>query len=533
MTDRQISVADKSRLVEALLQLDAVSDLNSRNLYVSELEYELRRSLNIKSLNVRRHPDAKHDTWAIVTACLMHPGALDIFAEIMRSLHGGHHAMIEVDRLITTISQDAHPAPDERATLIGVMNGTPPHQLAAAYLAVPNLPDLPPPDWSDSQGIVAQVESISTVRGAAPSLLFFAELLAHAGPANARQRQLHSWVDEVGIRRGVSAATLRELCRQVRQSLVPDVPDEDEDGDATDALTSSTTTPDPAESAEGESETMRTVTVVSKTVSETVDLPRIWGGVPFRNPNFTGREELLQQLTAELAQHTKTSVLPQTLHGFGGVGKTQLAIEYAYRHAEQYNLVWWISAERQTDVLASLAELSDRLGLPTGQDRQQTARAVLDALATSRYTWLLVYDNANRPDDLAQLVPSSGGHVLLTSRNAEWTAQWHSIEVDVFERGESIELLRKRDTDLETADADKLAEKLGDLPLALEQAANFQKATGMPTDEYLRLFDERVELLNEGKPPEAVASFETYVKLAPEGQYSTQAKGMIAQLKKS
>ena len=90
----------------------------------------------------------------------------------------------------------------------------------------------------------------------------------------------------------------------------------------------------------------------------------IWGGVPIRNPDFTGREELLRRLRELIADGSKVSVLPQALHGFGGVGKTQLAIEYVYRYASEYDLVWWLSAELPSQVRAPLGE---RLGLPAVQ----------------------------------------------------------------------------------------------------------------------------------------------------------------------
>jgi tetratricopeptide (TPR) repeat protein len=191
----------------------------------------------------------------------------------------------------------------------------------------------------------------------------------------------------------------------------------------------------------------------------------------------------------------------------GGVGKTQLVIEYVYRHLDEYDLVWWIPAEQTASVLTSLTQLAERLGLPTTEDRQQTARTVLDALAGANLAWLLVYDNADAPGTLDQFVPSTGGHVILTTRNHEWARIGRAIEVDVFDRPESIELLQRRSLDdrsglrISTAEADELADKLGDLPLALEQAAAWYLATAMPVSEYLELLDSHIrDLLSEGKP---------------------------------
>ncbi len=135
---------------------------------------------------------------------------------------------------------------------------------------------------------------------------------------------------------------------------------------------------------------------------------RIWGGIPMRNPDFTGRETLLSNLRKALETRSAASVLPQTLHGMGGVGKTQLAVEFVYRYADQYDVVWWISAEQQSLVLQSLFDLSRRLGLPQTEDLRQAATMVIDALASTRLRWLLVYDNALDPDDITGLVPSAG-----------------------------------------------------------------------------------------------------------------------------
>ena len=209
------------------------------------------------------------------------------------------------------------------------------------------------------------------------------------------------------------------------------------------------------------------------------------------------------------------SVLPQALHGLGGVGKTQLAVEYAYRYVDRYDLVWWIPSEQQSLVLQSLYELSRRLGLPETDDLTQAAGMVTDALASSHLRWLLIYDNADEPEDIVRLIPSAGGNVIITSRNHAWANVWQSVEVDVFARPESVELIRKRGEGITADDADRLADRLGDLPLALDQAASWQAATGMAVGEYLDLFDARVrDFLSEGKPTGYRTTVAAFVKLA-------------------
>ncbi|MFD5566967.1 FxSxx-COOH system tetratricopeptide repeat protein [Streptomyces cadmiisoli] len=232
--------------------------------------------------------------------------------------------------------------------------------------------------------------------------------------------------------------------------------------------------------------------------------PTVWGNIPPRNPNFTGRESLLEELHQRLLRERATAVLPHTLHGMGGVGKSLLAVEYLYRRMGDYDLVWWISAERTAQISLSLVELAPRLGVPTGSDASSTVTAVLEALRVGvpYANWILVFDNAESPEAVGQFFPAGGpGNILVTSRNPQWASLARPLEVDVFMREESMALLRVRGPEISDEDADRLAQALGDLPLAIEQAAAWHAETGMPVDEYLRLLDEkRVDLLRGTAP---------------------------------
>ncbi|MER5663745.1 FxSxx-COOH system tetratricopeptide repeat protein [Streptomyces mirabilis] len=232
--------------------------------------------------------------------------------------------------------------------------------------------------------------------------------------------------------------------------------------------------------------------------------PTVWGTIPPRNPSFTGREELLDKLHQRLLREMATAVLPHTLHGMGGVGKSLLAVEYLYRRMGEYDVVWWISAERTAQISLSLVELAPRLGLPTGSDVSSTVASVLEALriGVPYANWILVFDNAESPESVRQFFPAGGpGNILVTSRNPQWVSVARPLEVDVFMREESKQLLRIRGPEISDTEADRLAEALGDLPLAIEQAAAWHAETGMPVDEYLRLLDEkRVDLLHGTAP---------------------------------
>lgn len=225
------------------------------------------------------------------------------------------------------------------------------------------------------------------------------------------------------------------------------------------------------------------------------DPPLVFGNVPPRNPNFTGRDELLEQLTKRLSSGT-TAVLPSALHGLGGIGKTQMATEYIYRHLQDYDLVWWIDAAHTTQIRAGLTELAGILGLQGAAEANVAVPAVIEALRTGRpfRRWLLIFDAAESPETVLPFFPRNGpGEILITSRNSDWAGIARPLELAVFKREESVELLGRRGPEIDPADADELAEKLGDLPLAVEQAAAWRAVTGMPVQEYLRLFDESVE----------------------------------------
>jgi tetratricopeptide (TPR) repeat protein len=254
-------------------------------------------------------------------------------------------------------------------------------------------------------------------------------------------------------------------------------------------------------------------------------LSPLTGTVPHRNPVFTGRAAMLEQIRNQLDEQPWRALV---LHGLGGVGKTRLAVEYAHRQATRYDLVHWIAAEQAAEARLALVALADRLDLTVGRDTQQAVRAVLRWLDSGRARWLLVFDNANAPDEVRPLLPAAGGHVLITTRDATWRDHARAVEVDVFSRPESIELLRHRGRDIAFDDADRLADLLGDLPLALEQVAAMQSATGMPAQEYLGHLGERnPAILAEGAPrdyPATVAAVfgVAFTRLRDEAPVSAQ-----------
>jgi tetratricopeptide (TPR) repeat protein len=224
--------------------------------------------------------------------------------------------------------------------------------------------------------------------------------------------------------------------------------------------------------------------------------------LPARNPTFTGRADLLDQLHQRLSPGQPAAVVQvqaQALHGLGGVGKTQLAIEYAHRHAADYDLVWWVTAEQPAAIPGQLVALARRLGLPEQAEHPETVHALWDALR-QRERWLLVFDNAEHPSDLRPWWPPGSGRVLVTSRNPTWTGLAATVPVDVLPHAEAVAFLQRR-LGRDDPALDRLAAALGDLPLALEQAAAYLEETVSSPGEYLELLGARArELLALGQP---------------------------------
>jgi Tetratricopeptide repeat len=252
-----------------------------------------------------------------------------------------------------------------------------------------------------------------------------------------------------------------------------------------------------------------------------------------RSPTFTGRDEELADLHAGL-----TSVLPgasfQAVSGLGGVGKTQLAVEYAYRHANEYDVVWWLRAEEPALLAADFAELAFalRLRARTEPDQRLAVEAARRWLAQNN-GWLLIFDSAREPAHVAPYLATSGaGHVIITSRHASWRGLAIPIALRGLAREDSVSFLLGRSGRSDDGSAEQLAEALGDLPLALAQAAAYMEESGAPINLYLELFEKRRhELLRRSALGETAPTVSTTWDIAfEEAQSRSPAAGELLRL---
>ncbi len=219
--------------------------------------------------------------------------------------------------------------------------------------------------------------------------------------------------------------------------------------------------------------------------------------IPFsRNPHFVGRGKELQIIHDSLSIHNASQSSPVAgqralvLHGLGGMGKTETALEYAYRSMDSFDSILWIAAETEQKADTSFSEISVWLNMPRPQSQADVRPRdeVLKRLNTTDSTWLLVFDNAPDKDTrlLRDFWPNGkAGSILVTTRNACLSREY-SIPVDIclgpIDEEASVQILTGRLTDSLTEksydQARAICRQLGHFPLALSQIAGYLTESG-------------------------------------------------------
>ena len=270
-----------------------------------------------------------------------------------------------------------------------------------------------------------------------------------------------------------------------------------------------------------------------------------------RNPFFTGRTDLLSALHQRLHDHHQAVAISQAyaVSGLGGIGKTQLALEYAYQHAADYDGVFWLGAETVETLYASFTSIAELLGLPeqVAKEHPQVAQAVLRWLASHK-GWLVIYDNVEDVLTLKPFLPAARqGAVLLTTRLRALEGLAPSLNLPPFDMEEGVRFLLARTGLLvETAlvpeallsSAQALVAALDGLPLALDQAGSYIERHGSGLPDYLHLYQQRqLALLADRSPaaehPQSVVttfslSFEQVAQASPAAAEVLRACAFLA-----
>jgi len=230
---------------------------------------------------------------------------------------------------------------------------------------------------------------------------------------------------------------------------------------------------------------------------------QLWN-VPYRrNPFFTGREDVIQRLHAALLASRTGAMSPtQAITGLGGIGKTQTALEYAYRSRDEYRAVFWVRADTRETLISDFMAIAELLHLPEQheQDQSRVAQAVRRWL-NEHEGWLLILDNVEEMQMIGDFLPeASNGHILLTTRAQALGTMAERIDLTPMDPGEGALLLLRRagiigrDAPMDSMTyaswekAQKIARLMDGLPLALDQAAAYIEEAACGLSGYLERY---------------------------------------------
>ncbi len=251
--------------------------------------------------------------------------------------------------------------------------------------------------------------------------------------------------------------------------------------------------------------------------NEATSLPL--GRIPYlRNLYFTGREEALTALRSALIRQSAAGLTQrQAISGLGGVGKTQIVIEYAYRYADTYEALFWVRADSLDLLISDFLTIAAMLNLPERdqQNPQEIVQAVKQWLARHEQ-WLLIFDNADQLGLVSEFLPSDGkGHVILTTRAQATGTIAEQIDINRMGQEEGTLFLLRRmkllkgDDSLEMVSetirtsAQVIVETVDGLALAIDQAGAYIEETGCSLMDYLEFYQTRRNhlLLMRGRDP--------------------------------
>jgi len=248
--------------------------------------------------------------------------------------------------------------------------------------------------------------------------------------------------------------------------------------------------------------------------------------IPRQCDYFVARNSLLESLRsfllAERASSPNTALAPKQslaiLHGVGGIGKTEIAKEFAIRHQAEFDSIFWIRSDSQASIARSLHDAAIALHLINGRkdwSHQQSTAACLKWFEQSTEKWLLIFDNVEDPEVVKAYIPiSKSGSIILTTRqpvsiNLEPPGSSVSVidlEVPTLTPDESVELVQKafqgHSRSISTKDTMVLVALLEGYPVALEQAATYISSVGVSMHQYIDDFKAHSRELSDSSNPE-------------------------------
>jgi hypothetical protein len=238
-------------------------------------------------------------------------------------------------------------------------------------------------------------------------------------------------------------------------------------------------------------------------------------------PNFTGRREDLAALDAALWTNNAAVITQAAVQGLGGVGKSTLAIQYAWENRARYAGAWWLGADTPAGAVDGLVALGAQFipGLAEMENRYEAAKTALALVNEGgEKPWLLIYDNVEEPHALDGLTRRAGAQLLITTRWPDWTGRVVDLPLGVFAEEEAVAFLQERAGRSDADGARRLAADLGRLPLALDHAAAYCKRTGMAFDTYRALLPELIKRVLKGAdyPRSVSATFSLAIEHAAE-----------------
>lgn len=224
----------------------------------------------------------------------------------------------------------------------------------------------------------------------------------------------------------------------------------------------------------------------------------VWN-LPRQDHIFVGREKLLKELDGNLNQKTKSKMVDTLVInacvGLAGIGKTELVLQYLRNTKHSYPIKIWFEAENVKELQSQYQKFAENCGYKTNSDSVSSDKEVeaviqyVKGWLENNPDWLIVYDNANNYEEIKDLLPIKGGHIIITSRFQEWPQKIKILPVDLMEPFDANNLVREL-IGRNEPEIDSLSKKLGYLPLSLAQASAYIKSHGKTVEQYLKLYDQ-------------------------------------------